>query len=507
MGVVLSEKTEWSDEVKQAVKDIVGETGIPRMPSRDHAKDSYTTEFAAFRTQGTYVGRQERFGGVINDDDYLFYSLNEPVGKWWVSGVADDIWDNWFKVVDKDNVDSDTLDRQIQRVLKDLKAKTQLPRETLFERRYGTSILLLSYSGFENDWETPLYEIDDAGNPQPLTSDKKLLQITPYPWTEVNVIEVESNENSLRFGLPTKYQVTRGAPVDDRKRTTSIGTTTTDVLTVHWTRVIHDAPRLDEHPYEGVSALQVLFDDLVGGRNIRWAMYQAMFRHGQGFPVIMSKATQAQNEAWIAAGGLDEYLNVRGYFMHGPDEDFRFEGAKDAMVNPSTYFDVYFTFIAAATGVSKSTIMGVSAGRVMGSESDERQYFKAITLQQHKKEPMLTELIDRLIQTGQVEFNGDYEINWVDPFEVNPQDKAAIEFMEERTNALKTYMTINERRALEGLDPLPDDQGEALMLQPGQNPTWGGTANQTSPERGETEPENTEKPESTLLDRVLEREL
>ena len=116
---------------------------------------------------------------------------------------------------------------------------------------------------------------------------------------------------------------------------------------------------------------------------------------------------------------------------------------------------------------------------------------------------MLRELIDRLIQTGQVaDAPAEYVIEWIDPFEVNPQDKAAIEFMETRTLSLRTWMTINEKRALEGLPPHKD--GDVLASLPGQ--VTGGSEsapNQEEPSATKTEPEESEKNESTLLDRTL----
>jgi hypothetical protein len=117
---------------------------------------------------------------------------------------------------------------------------------------------------------------------------------------------------------------------------------------------------------------------------------------------------------------------------------------------------------------------------------------------------MLRELIDRIIQTGQVsDAPAQYIIEWVDPFEVNPQDKAAIEFMETRTRALKTWKTINEIRAEEGLDSI--EGGDVLMLLPGQMVPGGSenAPNQEAPSKTETEPEESEKNESTLLDRTL----
>lgn len=485
----------------------VERSGIPGMDASTRlSKDSYTTreKYKPFYQRARYIGANEGFGATITDTDRLFYSTREPVGVWWVKRIAYDIWDNWFRVKNPEDEYDESLDKQVQEVLMMLKAKQKLPQETVFERRYGTSILLLSYTGFgsETNWETPLYKLDETGTPpKRLESGRNLLQITPYPWTVVGVEELDEDEGSIRRGLPKFYRINTGSGSGDS--TNPSGTELPLTITVHWTRVIHDAPRLDEHTYKGIPAIDAVFDDLVGGRNARWGAYETYYRHGTGFPVIKTKATQEQNQEWIDNGGLTDYLNVRGYFVCHIDEDFKFVGAEGSTLNPNTYFDMYFTFIAAATGVAKDTIQGVSAGRVTGSEVNERQYYKSISLHQNQKEPLLRELIDRLIQSGQVDYDGEYEIEWIDPFEVNPQDESAIKFMEARTTALETWKTINEIRKEHGYEEI--EGGDVLMLQPGQMAPTGSepAPNQESPERPETEPEEGTPSESTLLDRTL----
>lgn len=481
--------------------------------SSKRGKDSVTTTFEAFSTEGTVLGTDSSYGGSVSTKAQLFYSQREPVGMWWISNVANDIWDNWYRVESIKNPDANELNDNVQKVMNLLKAKTQLPRETVFERRYGTAILLLSYTGFNETWETPLFVPEMDGSFPKLDGVKKLLQITPYPWTSVSSVDVVKEQGNLRYGLPEYYNLVVGSPESDGAMSLNVGSTEKSTIKVHWTRVIHDAPRLDEHPYLGESAINVIFDDLVGARNARWGMYQGYYRNGQGFPVFHTKGTKKENQDWVTAGGVNDVMNARGYFVCGDGEDMEFRGAQAAALPPGQYFDTYFTFIAAATGVSQDSIKGVSAGRVSGSEVNERQYFKAITLQQGKKEPMLRELIDRLIQTGQVEFDGEYTIEWTDPTSVNPQDKAAIEFLQERTNALRLQTeTIDEVRERKAMEPLPDGAGKEILPQPGQfGPTTQGAANQEEPFNQATKPakpETTEKtppaaPDERLFDKVL----
>ena len=505
---------DWSKDAQDAASNLVPKSksgfpglGVGRGLRRDVAQDSYTQHYEAFKPDGKMIGANSSFGGTISDRWRLFYSQRDPVGKWWISGIADDLWDNWFKIVDIEKPDDDDLDKKVQPILDLLKAKIQLPRETKFERRYGTSIFLLSYTGFggENGWKTPLFELNPDGT-FPKT-DSKLLQITPYPYTSVTVTSVEEEESSLRFGLPTVYTITKGSPSKDSAALPMGGQSPKDVIEAHWTRVILDAPRLDEHPYEGIPAIDVIFDILVGGRNCYWAMFEGYFRNGQGFPVAQTTGTQKENEDWMNSGQWDEMM-ARMSAVHGPDEQIYFAGAAEVMQSPTAFFDTYFTLLAAATGVAVDTIKGVSAGRVTGSESNERKYFKSISLQQHRKEPLLRELIDRLIATGQVDFDGEYIIDWVDPFEINPQDRAAIEFLKERTNNLRlAHMTLNEvrERTGENLKSL-GEKGEMVVGLPGQNPTQG-NQNQQEPSRQPTEPEQPASRDPSLMDKTMEKEL
>lgn len=493
----------------QTVPRFINDTGnAMRSLFGQDVGDSYTTTFEAFRTRGTYIGYDQAYGAVISDRDRFFYSLREPVGYWWTHRLADDIWDNWFRVIDPESPDSDELDAEVQRVLNQLDAKRQLPRETAFERREGTALLLLSYGDYagETSWEKPLFKLDDDGKIPP-TPDKKLLMVTPVSWVDVSDVALDEDDASIRYGFPEYYTITRGTYSLDQGAMRMRMRTQSDTIRVHWTRVIHDAPRLDLHPYEGVPAIDIIFDALVGGRNMFWGMCQGYYRKGHGFFKVKTNATQSENEAWVNAGGVQNIM-ARSYFVYGEGEDVNIIGAEGAALNPTSYFDTYFTFIAAATGVAKDTIQGVSAGRVTGSEVNERQYFKSITLQQHQKEPLLMELIDRLIATGQVKHTGDYMIEWIDPFEVNPQDKAAIEFLEARTVAtMGPYMTVNEAREKMKLPPLEDERGEQLITLPGQmqNPAIGGPSNQT----GATTPEESEseKVEQSMMDKTLENEL
>ena len=127
-------------------ENSVESSGIPGMDTKNKlSMDSYTTreQLTAFHQSGKIIGANEGYGANISDKNRFFYSNREPVGVWWVKRIAYDIFDNWFRIVNPKLPDDESLDKKVQKILLQLKAQIQLPRETIFERRYGTSIFFM----------------------------------------------------------------------------------------------------------------------------------------------------------------------------------------------------------------------------------------------------------------------------------------------------------------------------------------------------------------------------
>lgn len=430
----------------------------------------------------------------IPSSELKFASQREPVIKWLVYWVSVDIFDNWFKVVDPEKPEDDSLDKAVQRVLLQLDAKRQLTRLITFERRYGTAILLCAYTGNDGDnWKTPIY--DENGS---LTEVRQLLQITPYPWSKVSITTKDEDDTSLRYGLPEFYDVNRGDITQTK---------------IHWSRIIHAATRLDEDAYEGESVVYAIYDDAVGFRNSRWAQYETLFRYGSGFPHIhLPNATRKEIQAWIAAGRFDD-INARGFFVSGgagdEAESIEFKGVQQVTLNPTPYNEMAAWNLSMASRIPQDILKGVSAGRITGSEVNERAYFKFINAEQANVEPIVRELIDRLIETGQVrhedkrrgEPTKEYRIEWNYPQLTPELSQAQIDFLTQRAQTERLeYMTIDEVRAKAdpSLPPLEDEDTGKLVLGPMKFTRGEFTEFASNPER------RTE--EKTVEDNVLNEE-
>ena len=432
--------TERVDVPEEGVESSIV-TGKPLQGNKEAGGD-IVTPGQGF-VSGNLYDNQRTFGSAISDNERLFASQREPVLKWLVSYVASDIFDQGFRVYEVGNEEDDALDDAVQAVLLKLKAKKNLTRLTVFERRWGTSILLMAYStnAEKVDWKEPLY--DDKGK---ITGEAQLLQITPFPKNRVVVKKEVKDRSSLRYGQPEFYDITRG----DQTR----------ALRVHWTRVIHDAPRLDEHPYWGLSVMDPIWDDTTGWRNIRWALFQMLWRYGMGYPHFQFEgATQKEIDTWIAGGGLNDFF-VRGVFTSNEKATVKFVGLEGITVRPKEYVEMVYGSIATGTRISQDILKGVSAGAVTGSETNLREYAKLISNEQSDIEDIPRELIKRLMETGQIEF--DYEnkafgLEWKGAFALSEMDDSRVQLQTSMTyKNLTEVLTINEVRDRAGEEELPE---------------------------------------------------
>ena len=390
--------------------------GIHSVPSKTQAE-----------LQRTYTGLGAEFGQTITDANITFALKREPVANRIVFAVAHDIFDNWFEVEPlEEGVDKEKFNEAVQKVLLLLNAKDVLTQVATFERAYGWSIVVISYQDKAPTLKTAVL------------LPEKIVSLEAYAPTMITDVKTDKNKNSPRFGLPEIYKV----KIAEREE-----------VEVHHTRVIHFATRKIEPGYKGVSVLEPVWDDLTVLRNIRWGMGQTMYRYGSGFPVVTVKgATKEQIDEYKREWGP---LTAQTSMWCDENTSIEFKGLAGRALDPEPYYVPIMENISAGTSIPLAILRGAQAGQLAGSEVNEREYFKLISDCQSRYEPGIMDLIDRLMETKQIP-DVHYKINWVGGFEINLRDQAAAELDKSRSLELKTnWMTVNEIRQLEGLDPIP----------------------------------------------------
>lgn len=411
------------------------------------------------------------FGDEITDNDREFAAEREPVAHFLTYGITVDVFDKWFIVDDPSTQGGDPkIDELVQDALTLLKAKQVCTEALEYERIYGWSLLVGSFSDVN--------DINDLD--EPLDEGSQLLQLVAYPKTKIQVWIKEINENSERFGEPIVYRIDRGGG---------------RFLYVHYSRCCLVQTRVS-----GKSVLDPIWDDLTCGRNIRWGASQWMYRTGGGFPVIKFPpgTTLEQLEAWVD-GGTFTNLMSRTYIGITGDMDFKFEGAMGRALDPQPFFHTNLEQISAGSGVPEPILRGAQAGQLTGSEVNQQQYFKVISRIQASLERTIRWIIDCLTEARQIKglpYLADekipqkikrwikhdvepkpqpfqYTIEWVSAFELTEIDQANAELLKEQANQVRLqYMTVDEVRKMNELEELPNGEGASLHKPQPQIPSF-----------------------------------
>jgi len=394
----------------------------------------------SIRIPYTNPGLGAKYGEPITDADRSFAIKREPVAHRIVFSVAHDIFDNWFDIEDTAETPDENVDQAVQEAFSELNAKDVFTQMAIFERGYGWAIIVIGYEDKEESLKDPL------------DSPSKIDDLYAYGPEQISGVDWERDSNSERYGLPVVYKIIKSAGHAGR-------------LHVHHSRVIHVATRLLEHPWQGVSVLHPVWDDLTNLRNIRWGMGQTLYRYGSGFPDITIEGAGKKQLDEFEASGAFANIHARTYFLHNEKQQIEFKGLAGRALNPEHYYMAIMENISAGSTVPLAILRGAQAGELAGSEVNEREYFKLISDAQSRYEPSLRFLIDKLIELGQIKTNvTDYKINWLGGFEINEKDKALTELSKAQATQLQTnWMTVNEIRAAQD-PPLDEIEGGDLIL-------------------------------------------
>jgi len=406
---------------------------------------------AQFSSSDTYGIRgagatwQADFGMPLDGDDLLFVSKRDGVGRRITFDFAHDVFDKWFEVEDLGENPDPKFNDAVQKVLDKLNAKAVFTNMAVFERIFGWAILAITYVDYGESVSAPVE------NPREI---RELIAYSAQSF-QVQSSDEDKDPNSPRFGLPIFYTVRRG----------SQGTQ----IKLHYTRAIHFATRIIDHPYIGSSSLEGVYDGLTVLRNMLWGFGQTIVRYGSGFPDVTVEGANKAALDKLQASQQFRSLMARTYFLHNDKTTFDFKGAAGRTLNPDPYYKAIMEYISCGCGIPEAILRGVQAGQLTGSEVNERTYFKLVSDAQSRYERGIRDLIDRLIETGQIRYkwnvNRGYKIRWLGAFEMNEKDKADVELRLAQARSWATdWKTVDELRAEEGLDPLPDaTEGKTVL--------------------------------------------
>ncbi len=289
--------------------------------------------------------------------------------------------------------------------------------------------------------------MDDGSLSTPVRKGKakKILYLQPYLEDSIDIVQVEENQSSPRFGKPVMYEITPG-------ETTLIAPATTQTKTkiqlrnkfqVHWTRVLHLADNTLENSIAGCSRLEPVYNTLDDLQKVCGSAAETFWLTGnRGMHIDIDKEMEMQSgDEEALSDEIDEYQNQLRRVI-------RTRGVKIAnlgsdVADPKNTFSVLMSLLSSATGIPQRVLMGAEAGQ-LASQQDRANW--AIQIAQRVAvfaEPKVLKPFLKLLHDAEViSVPEDLIISWPDPFKMNPLERA-------QTSAQTARSAVNIIRTME----------------------------------------------------------
>lgn len=345
---------------------------------------------------------------TLTDD--VFDELYERHGLTFkiVNRLVNDCFKKWLKFEsnNKDFVKKVELLNSYKK--EGLKIRSRLKKARNCALRHGYCVLFLGYK----DQSESL--ADEPKSPQSI----EYIKVIRKRW--VKKIVLDEDEESSTHGEIKEYVLDPNY------------FDTVEEVRIHAKRCILVRNGDDDEDPEGMSLLKPAYNWLNMFDNVAWSIGQSFFRYAGGFPVMKLKGwnnlsdTEKERELSIWA----KVNSSTGWIIDQDSGDIKFEGAAGRALNPTSYFEAAMKCVASSLNLPYALIVGVQAGQVTGSETNLVDYYSDIhTVQALEIQPVLEDIYDRLMDTGQLP-KAEYETVWNPLFEMDEKDKVEIEKME-----------------------------------------------------------------------------
>lgn len=352
-------------------------------------------------------------------DHFLPKYLRHDIAKAIIDRPVRAAWRGDFTIQEKGSKGKKS---DVEKAWDELKIKFKL--HTIFMRidkltgigRYGVLFLGL------NDVQTN----DDLVKPV-MGRSNKLVFIKPLSEGSAKIASYESDPNNKRYGQPLLYNIA-----------ISTQETSSTIIPVHHSRIIHITEDLLEDEVMGTPRLEAVFNRLLDLEKIIGGDAEMYWRGARpGFQGKVDKDfTLTPDSEKGLQDQFDEYENKLRRFLLMEGVDVK-EFAQQ-IGDPSKNVDVQISMISAEKGIPKRVLMGSERGELSSAQDREEWNLWVQSRREEFMEPMIVRpVVDRFMEIGVLTKVSDYIVHWDEMFAMSPTEKS--EIAEKFSNAIRYY--------------------------------------------------------------------
>jgi len=320
--------------------------------------------------------------------------------------------------------------------------------------------------------DAPIQPVSGAASPE-----RKLLYLQPYSELSAAIIEYDTNQNSPRYGLPTKYRIT---PNKIEKPTSGLPSLLFKAphFDVHHTRILHVSEGGLEDNILGTPRLEKVYnllDDIL--KTVGGSAETFWLTSNRGMQVDVDKEMELlEADAQALEEEIEEYIHnlrrvirTKGVTVNSLGSD---------VADPRGTFSVLTSLLSGATGIPQRILFGSEAGQ-LASEQDRANW--AARIEERRvlfAEPMiLNPFVKMMVAATVLPAPTSLVWKWPDAFKMSPLERAQAAAQKARTlantakalEATDPVITKEEARSMIGLDevnPIFDEPSDTLPGSP-----------------------------------------
>lgn len=367
----------------------------------------------------------------ITFQDYYSRYCFQDIAKAVIDKPVDRTWKGDVLIEESKDDQETALEKAWVELSNRLKLKSVLCRLDKLTGIGHYGVLLLGFS------DTTSLEV--YATPVNKSNGLKLQYVKPFSEGSATIAEWDTSPNSDRFGWPLTYNLVF-------KQADS---STSQTVTVHYSRILHVVDDILESETEGHPRLQSVFYRLIDLEKILGGDGEMFWRGARpGYVNEVDKEfsiTKPQLEELQKQ--VDEYENNLRRFM--TVQGMSIKSLQQQLADPLNHVDIQIQMICAKMNIPKRVLMGSERGELSsGQDADEWSTTIQTRREEYVELRILRPLIDRLVELGILPpaSTTGYTIRWEDLFSLSPTQKT--EIGKNRATALKDYSANPEARSI-----------------------------------------------------------
>lgn len=355
-------------------------------------------------------------------EDFTARYFRQDIAKAIIDRPIKATWQGDLRVVESDT-EEDTL---FEKAWDDLNDTFSL--KSIFTRadkcsglgKYGILLLGLDDVRESLDFEKPV-----------TTGKRKLLYVKPFGEGSAQILTYDNDTKSKRYGLPLIYTITTQETEGGNSQ----------VISVHYTRIIHIVDDILESEVEGNPRLEVVYNRLMDLEKLIGGDAEMFWRGARpGYSGIVDK--DFQMSAPLKADlekQMEEYEHDLRRFMISEGVDLK--ALAQQIADPINHVDIQIQMISAVTGIPKRVLVGSERGELSSAQDTlEWKVYVQGRREDYAELRIVRPFINKAIELGILPTprqKGKYSIQWSDLFAISEADRVKIGL--DRSTAIKNY--------------------------------------------------------------------